>query len=194
MIAYLQGKLAYVSPTDVIIDCNGVGYRVNISLFTYGSLPKQENIKLHIYYHVKEDGHTLYGFTTEEEKNLFSHLISVSGVGPSTGRMILSYANPNELRAAIVNEDVALIKSIKGIGPKSAQRLILELKDKLVKDGVSPDLSGLSNNTERNEALQALLMLGFPKPGAEKAIDGVIKSSDGPLTVEELVKMSLKKL
>ncbi|MFT7299408.1 MAG: Holliday junction DNA helicase RuvA [Sphingobacteriales bacterium] len=194
MIAYLQGKLAYVSPTDVIIDCNGVGYRVNISLFTYGSLPKQENIKLHIYYHVKEDGHTLYGFTTEEEKNLFSHLISVSGVGPSTGRMILSYANPNELRAAIVNEDVALIKSIKGIGPKSAQRLILELKDKLVKDGVSPDLSGLSNNTERNEALQALLMLGFPKLGAEKAIDGVIKSSDGPLTVEELVKMSLKKL
>ena len=194
MIAYLQGKLAFVSPTDVIIDCNGVGYRVNISLFTYGSLPKQENIKLHIYYHVKEDGHTLYGFTTEEEKMLFSHLISVSGIGPSTGRMILSYANPNELRSAIVNEDVALIKSIKGIGPKSAQRLILELKDKLVKDGVSPDLSGTNNNTERNEALSALLMLGFPKPGAEKAIDGVIKSSDEPLSVEDLVKKSLKKL
>ena len=194
MIAYLQGKLAHISPTEVIIDCNGIGYQVHISLNTYGSLPKQENCKLHIYYHVKEDAHTLYGFTTLEEKVLFSHLISVSGIGPATGRMILSYANPGELREAIVNENVAMIKSIKGIGPKSAQRLIIELKDKLIKDGITPDLSVKSNNTERAEALSALQMLGFPKNAAEKAIDAVMKSADDTLSVEELVKRTLKKL
>ena len=167
---------------------------MHISLNTYGSLPKEENCKLHIYYHVKEDAHTLYGFTTLEEKQLFSHLISVSGVGPATGRMILSYANPAELRNAIVNEDVAMIKSVKGIGPKSAQRLIIELKDKLVKDGGVVEISEKSNNTERKEALSALLMLGFPKNSAEKAIDGVIKSSEESLSVEELVKRTLKKL
>ncbi|WP_439880393.1 Holliday junction branch migration protein RuvA [Pontibacter sp. MBLB2868] len=194
MIAYIDGKLAHKDPTYVIIDVNGIGYQIKISLSTYSSLPAGERCKLHTYLNIKEDAHTLYGFTTVAEKEAFLHLISISGVGPNTGLMILSSLSVEEVQQAIVREDVRTIQNVKGIGAKTAQRIILELKDKLKKevmlsDGVVP---AASHNTNRAEALSALVTLGFAKNVAEKTLDNIIKREGGSLSVEELIKFALK--
>jgi Holliday junction DNA helicase RuvA len=194
MYAYIDGKLVFKCPTYVVIDAGGVGYHINISLNTYGALNDLERCKLFTWLHVKEDGHTLYGFSDEGERRLFLHLISVSGIGPNTGRMILSSITPAEIQTAIVKGDVPLIQRIKGIGPKSAQRMILELQDKLKKEGPDSLISMPSNNTAREEALSALVMLGFNKNVAEKALEAAIKSEDESLSVERLIKIALKSL
>ena len=133
MITYLKGEITFKTPTYVVVEVAGVGYRVNISLFTYSEIDKLEKVKILTYLHIKEDSHTLYGFSQESERSLFKHLISVSGVGPSTAQICLSSLNPDEIRAAIVGEDVNAFKRVKGIGPKTAKRIILDLKDKILK-------------------------------------------------------------
>lgn len=194
MYAYIDGKLVFKCPTYVVIDTGGVGYHINISLNTYGALKDKERCKLFTWLHVKEDGHTLYGFFEEGERRLFLHLISVSGIGPNTGRMILSSITPAEIQIAIVKGDVPLIQRIKGIGPKSAQRMILELQDKLKKEGPDSLISMPPHNTAKEEALSALVMLGFTKTIAEKSLDTAIKSVDENLSVEQLIKIALKSL
>jgi Holliday junction DNA helicase RuvA len=194
MYAYIDGKLAFKCPTYVVIEAGGVGYHINISLHTFSQLADQERCRLYTWLHVKEDAHTLYGFADEGERRLFLHLISVSGIGPNTGRMILSSITPQEIQTAIVKGDVPLIQRIKGIGPKSAQRLILELQDKLKKEGYDSLMSVPQNNTVKDEALSALVMLGFAKNAAEKALDQAINTSNESLTVEALIKIALKSL
>ena len=194
MYAYIDGKLAFKCPTYVVIDAGGVGYHINISLNTYAALKDNEKSKLFTWLHVKEDGHTLYGFFEEGERRLFLHLISVSGIGPNTGRMILSSITPAEIQTAIVKGDVPLIQRIKGIGPKSAQRMILELQDKLKKEGPDSLISMPLNNTAKDEALSALVMLGFNKSAAEKSLDTAIKQGNENLSVETLIKIALKSL
>jgi len=194
MYAYIDGKLVFKSPTLVVIDASGIGYQIHISLNTYGKLNEGERCKLYTWLHVKEDAHTLYGFADEGERRLFLHLISVSGIGPSTCRMMLSSITPAEIQTAIVKGDVPLIQRIKGIGPKSAQRIILELQDKLKKEGSDSLISVPQYNTAREEALSALIMLGFAKNVAEKSLDQVIKSGDLNLSVEQLIKSALKTL
>jgi Holliday junction DNA helicase RuvA len=194
MYAYIDGKLAFKCPTYVVIDAGGIGFQINISLNTYGAIQDTERCKLYTWLHVKEDGHTLYGFYEEGERRLFLHLISVSGIGPNTGRMILSSITPAEIQTAIVKGDVPLIQRIKGIGPKSAQRMILELQDKLKKEGPDSLISMPSHNTAKEEALSALVMLGFTKSVAEKTLDTAIKAGSENLSVEQLIKIALKSL
>jgi Holliday junction DNA helicase RuvA len=194
MYAYINGKLVFKCPTYVVIDAGGIGYHINISLNTYAELEEKENCKLYTWLHVKEDAHTLYGFFEEGERRLFLHLISVSGIGPNTGRMILSSITPSEIQTAIVKGDVPLIQRIKGIGPKSAQRMILELQDKLKKEGPDSLISMPVHNTAKDEALSALVMLGFNKNIAEKVLDSAIKASVENLSVEALIKIALKSL
>ncbi|MBS1503121.1 MAG: Holliday junction branch migration protein RuvA [Bacteroidetes bacterium] len=194
MYAYIDGKLAFKSPSYVVIEAGGVGYHINISLSTYSKLPDAERCKLFTWLHVKEDAHTLYGFADEGERRLFLHLISVSGVGASTGLMILSAITPEEIQAAIISGNVPLIQRIKGIGPKTAQRLILELQDKLKKGGPDTLISVPKNNTVKDEALSALVMLGFARNAAEKVIDQELNKNGGNLTVEQLIKFALKNL
>lgn len=195
MIAYLKGKLAFKDPTHVLIDVQGVGYHVNISLNTYGEIKEKEDIFLHTYLHIKEDSHTLFGFMDTSEKKMFLNLLSISGVGPSTGLMIQSSLTSSELKEAIVQEDVRTIQGVKGIGAKTAQRIILELKDKLKKEGFIEESSGSSissHNTIRNEALSALVTLGINKTAAEKSINAILKNSGNTITLEELIKLALK--
>jgi holliday junction DNA helicase RuvA len=194
MIAYIDGKLAHKDPTYVIIDVNGIGYQIKISLSTYSSLPAGERCKLHTYLNIKEDAHTLYGFTTIAEKEAFLHLISISGVGPNTGLMILSSLSVEEVQQAILREDVRTIQNVKGIGAKTAQRIILELKDKIKKEAMLTDsmIPSVSHNTNRAEALSALVTLGFAKNVAEKTLDNIIKRESNNLSVEELIKFALK--
>ena len=194
MYAYIDGKLTFKCPAYVIIEAGGVGYHIHISLNTYSALKDQERCKLYICQIVKEDSHTLFGFADEGEKRLFLHLISVNGIGPNTARMMLSSISPVGIQEAIIKGDVDQIKRIKGIGPKSAQRLIIELQDKLKKDGPDTLISVPKNNTSKDEALSALVMLGFVKNVAEKVVDSAIKSSANPLTVEEIIKIALKTL
>ncbi|MDX5477374.1 Holliday junction branch migration protein RuvA [Fontibacter flavus] len=197
MIAYLKGKLVYKDPTFVIIDISGVGYHVKISLQTYSKIKDEEHIMLLTYLHIKEDAHTLYGFKEENEKRLFLHLISISGVGPNTGLMILSSLSSDELETAIAQEDFRTIQNVKGVGAKTAQRIVLELKDKIRKDvlldqgQVQTGFIGV-NNKIREEALQALITLGFPKATAEKNIAAVLKKTGSEISLEELIKASLK--
>lgn len=198
MIAYIKGKLNFLCPTYVVLETGGIGYHIHISLHTYSELVKQpphadQPVKLFTFFHVKEDAHTLYGFSEEGERRLFSHLISVSGIGPNTGRMILSSVSPAELEEAIIEGNVNLIKSVKGIGPKSAQRIILELQDKLKKEGRSSLIQAPASATAREEALSALVMLGFSRIAGEKALTAVLKDAvDAP--VELLIKKALKLL
>ena len=194
MYDYINGRLVFKCPTYVVIDAGGVGYHINISLNTYSSLSANENCKLFTWLHVKEDAHTLYGFADEGERRLFLHLISVSGIGANTGRMILSSITPAEIQQAIIKGDVPLIQRIKGIGPKSAQRMVLELQDKLKKEGPDSLISVPVNHTVKEEALSALVMLGFAKIAAEKVIDQIVKKDDENLTVEKLIKIALKNL
>lgn len=195
MIAYIDGKLAYKEPAYVIIDVNGVGYQIKTSLSTYTALPQSERCRLQTYLHIKEDAHTLYGFLTTAEKDLFLLLISISGVGPNTGLMILSSLSVEEVQQAILREDVRTIQHVKGIGAKTAQRIILELRDKIKKDTLAADavtVTSATHNTVRTEALSALVTLGFVKNVAEKTIDAIIKRENRNLSVEELIKFALK--
>ena len=195
MIAFLRGKLIQRDPTFVIVEVQGIGYQLHISLQTFSDIKEQENVMLHTHLSIREDAHVLFGFSSVAEKKLFQQLISVNGVGPSTAIIMLSYMNSNELKSAIVREDAASLQSIKGIGGKTAQRVIIELKDKLKKeswDESQPTISIGSNNTMRNEALSALLTLGLPKATAEKSVDTVLKKSGNTITLEDLVKQALK--
>lgn len=194
MIAFLKGKLVHKEPTFVIVEVNGVGYQVNISLNTFSEIKDREDIKLSTYLQVREDAHILYGFSNDAEKAMFQNLISVNGVGPSTAMVVLSYLPPAELKAAIVKEDAATLQAVKGIGGKTALRLILELKDKLRKESTeeTPGIPGGIRNTMRHEALSALVTLGINKALAEKSVDTVLKKSGNTISLEELVKQALK--
>lgn len=192
MIAYIAGKIAVNEPTHTVIDINGIGYQLNISLNTYSEIKLLNEVKLYAYLHVKEDSHTLYGFHSPEEKRMFLNLLSISGVGPSTALMIQSSLGASDLKRAIVAEDVRTIQSVKGVGGKTAQRIILELKDKIQKEGFYAEKVASSDNTVRNEALSALIVLGINKAAAEKSIDGILKKAGNNLTLEELIKQALK--
>jgi len=193
MIAYIQGKLVEKNPTDVVIDCNGIGYLLNISLHTYSQIPDKENIKLYTYLQVKEDSHTLFGFSAIAEKEIFKLLISVSGIGSSIARTMLSSLTPKQVREGIATSDVALIQSIKGIGAKTAQRVILDLKDKVLKIYDIDEVSIVQNNTSKDEALSALEVLGFAKKQAEKVVDRIM-STQSDANVETIIKLALKNL
>jgi Holliday junction DNA helicase RuvA len=196
MIAYLSGKLVFKDPTYVIIDVGGIGYHVKISLQTFSKIKDEEQIRLLTFLHIKEDAHTLYGFSEETEKRLFLLLISINGVGANTGLMILSSLSTEEVEHAILSGDVATIQGVKGIGAKTAQRIILELKDKIGKSGTGESSTPLGflkgSNKVREEALQALITLGFPKALAEKNITMVLKKTNGEISLEDLIKASLK--
>jgi Holliday junction DNA helicase RuvA len=194
MYDYIGGKLVFKSPSHVVIDAGGIGYHINISLNTYSRLGTDEHCRLYIWQHVKEDALTLYGFADDGERRLFMHLISISGIGPNTGRMMLSSITPAEIQAAIVSGNVSLIQRIKGIGPKSAQRIILELQDKLRKEGPDTLTVVPINKTAKDEALTALVMLGFAKNAAEKVLEQQLNNNSGDLTVEQLIKFALKTL
>ena len=194
MISFLKGRLAHKEPTFVIMEVNGVGYHVNISLQTFSEIKDHENILLFTHLAIREDAHILFGFSNQSEKKLFQQLISVNGIGPSTAIVMLSYMNSQELKMAIVQENVAALQAIKGIGGKTAQRVIIELKDKLKKESwedTQPIISG-PHNTLRKEALSALLTLGLSKAVAEKSVDTVLKKSGNTITLEDLVKQALK--
>jgi holliday junction DNA helicase RuvA len=194
MYAYINGKLVFKSAAFVVIDAGGVGYHINISLNTYSKLGNAENCKLFTWLHVKEDAHTLYGFIDEGERRLFLHLISISGIGPNTGRMMLSSITPEEIQSAIIEGNVSLIQRIKGIGPKSAQRVILELQDKLRKEGADTLSPVILNKSVKNEALSALVMLGFARNAAEKVIEQELNKNNADITIEQLIKAALKSL
>ena len=190
MISHINGRIVEKTPTYVVIDCNGVGYRLNISLQTYSAI-QTENCKLLTHLAVKEDSHTLYGFFTSDERDLFRQLISVSGVGPSTARMILSTYSAEEIVNYIITADVSSIQNVKGIGGKTAQRIIIDLKDKVGKGKETSDLLFTQDNTIKEEALSALLALGFTKKVAYKKMEQVMKNHAGEITVEDLVRRSL---
>ncbi|MBR2162918.1 MAG: Holliday junction branch migration protein RuvA [Bacteroidales bacterium] len=195
MIDYIKGSLAEITPTEMVLECYGIGYKILISLQTYEALNGKSETKVYIHHYLREDEELYYGFATKDERELFRLLIGVSGIGASTARMMLSSLTSDEIRNAILSEDINKIKSIKGIGLKSAQRLILELKDKVVKGGGS-DNSILFNTVASGaaeEALTALVMLGFTKANVNKAISAVLKESPGA-TLEEIIKLSLKRL
>lgn len=193
MIAHIQGRLVEKTPTDVVIDCAGVGYHINISLHTFSLLPDSESIKLYTYLQIKEDAHSLYGFVEKQERELFKLLLSVSGVGASTARTMLSSLAPVNIIQAIASNDVATIQGVKGIGAKTAQRVILDLKDKVLKIYDLDDVSMVSNNTNKDEALSALEVLGFARKSAEKVIEKIIREVPNA-SVEQLIKQALKSL
>ena len=193
MIAYIQGKLVEKTPTDVVIDCNGVGYHINISLHTYSLLPNSDFIKLFTYLQIKEDAHTLFGFVEKSEREIFKMLLSVSGIGASIARTMLSSLEPKQIIQALATADVGTIQSIKGIGSKTAQRAILDLKDKVLKLYDLDEVSMFQNNTNRDEALSALEVLGFVRKSSEKIVDKVI-SQNPEATVETIIKQALKNL
>lgn len=193
MIAYIQGRLVEKTPTEVVIDCNGVGYHINISLHTFSLIPDSENLKLYTFLQVKEDSHSLFGFVEKQERELFKLLLSVSGVGASTARTMLSSLAPSQIIQAIAANDVATIQSMKGIGAKTAQRIILDLKEKVLKVYNLDEVSVVESNTNKDEALSALEVLGFARKAAEKVIDKIIREAPNA-TVENLIKQALKNL
>jgi len=196
MIAYLNGKIADKDPTFVILDIGGIAYHIHISLITYTHIKAIDQCKLYTHLHVKEDAHTLYGFFEPSERKRFLQLISISGVGPSTALMILSSLSSEELHAAIVNSDVRTLSSVKGIGQKTAQRIILELKDKLSREELesgAPSISLTKGNTLKYEALSALTTLGINRAAAEKSINQLLKDNNGEVSLEELIKLALKR-
>ncbi len=195
MYAYIKGRFTHKTPTEVFLETHGVGYHLHISLNTYSEIESLEEGKLFTHFHVKEDAQTLYGFFTLAEKEMFQLLISVSGIGPNTARVILSGMKPLDVGKAIVREDVVTFNKVKGIGPKTAKRIILDLKDKVVKNVDEQMISvGPNHNTKRNEALSALIALGFPKGSIEKVLEKVISGSDSELNVEQIIKEVLKQL
>lgn len=193
MIAYVKGPIIVKTPTYIIVEAGGLGYHINISLHTYARIEPLEQVRLLTHLIIKEDSHTLYGFAEDSERTLFVQLLSVSGVGPSTAQLLLSSMNPDELKSAIVGENELAFKNVKGIGPKTAKRIILDLKDKIVKEGgeLSPVFSA-QNNTIRDEALSALVALGFNRIQVQKALNQILREQPGLSSVEELIKMALK--
>ena len=191
MINHIQGKLVEVNPAFVVIECNGVGYLLNISLTTYSNLRESDTCKLYSHIVIKEDSHTLYGFFKIEERKVFRLLISVSGVGASTGMMILSSLSSSEINQAISSEDINKLKSIKGIGLKSAQRIIIDLKDKIKEVEIIENNFNDNNNIKKNQALSALETLGFSAKQSNKILDNILNESPD-ISVEELIKLSLK--
>jgi len=195
MIGYVKGAITHKSPTFIYVECGGVGYHVNISLFTYSKIEKLEQVKLLTHLHVKEDGHTLFGFYEAEERSLFVHLLSVSGIGPNTARIVLSSMAPSDVRDAILTEDEIAFKQVKGIGAKTAKQIILDLKSKVVKmDGGGDVTRSMRDNTLDEEALSALLALGFSKNQVVKSISAVHKSDIKVDSLESLIKAALKRL
>lgn len=193
MITHLSGRLIEKNPTHVIIDCNGVGYFINISLHTFSAIPEGELLRLYTHLQVKEDSHTLYGFVDKMEREIFKLLISVSGIGASIARTMLSSLHPDQIKQAIASGDVSTIQSIKGIGAKTAQRVILDLKDKILKVFDIDLESAVSSNTSKEEALSALETLGFTRKQADKVCAGIINEKPDA-SVETIIKEALKKL
>lgn len=197
MIAYLKGDFVYKTPAVVHVDVNGVGYEVQISLNTFSSIEPLEKGLLHTYQHIREDAHVLYGFFEVAEKELFIQLISVSGVGAGTARMMLSSMRPEEIVRAIVNGNAKQLEAIKGIGKKSAERIILELRDKLGKQSLAAPVNNIlspANNSLESDALNALIALGISRPNAELAVKKVVTADPGIVKIEEIIKRSLKTL
>jgi len=193
MITHIEGKLVEKNPTDVVIDCNGVGYFINISLHTFSQIPDREHLRLYTYLQVREDSHSLYGFSSKTEREIFKLLISVSGIGANTARTMLSSLTPDQVKEGIASGDVALIQSVKGIGAKTAQRVIIDLKDKVLKVYGIDELSLIPNNTNKDEALSALDVLGFNKKQSEKVVDKILQTQPDAL-VEQIIKEALKNL
>lgn len=193
MISQISGRLIEKTPTDVVIDCNGVGYFINISLHTFSQLPQSENVKLYTHLIIRDDAHMLYGFAEIDERAVFRLLISVSGVGASTARTMLSSLTPEQIRDAIASNDLKTIQTVKGIGSKTSQRLVLDLKDKILKVYGLSQVSDGPSNTNKNEALSALETLGFAKKQAEKVCDAVVKENP-QASVESIIKQALKNL
>lgn len=193
MIAHIQGKLVEKTPTEVVIDCNGVGYQINISLHTFSLLPNSDHLKLYTFLQIKEDAHTLFGFAEKAERELFKLLLSVSGVGASTARTMLSSIAPQQIIQAIASGDVGMVQSIKGIGVKTAQRIILDLKEKVLKIYNLDEVSFSQGNTNKDEALSALEVLGFVRKSAEKVVDKIVKENVDA-SVETIIKLALKNL
>ena len=193
MITQIIGRLVEKTPTQVVIDCNGVGYAVNISLYTFSQINDGENIKLYTHLQVREDSHTLFGFNTTIERSVFLLLISVSGIGSSTARMMLSSLEPLQIQRAIISDDLNTIKSVKGIGLKTAQRVLIELKDKMLNLQVEGEIQNFGNNTIKDEALSALEVLGYTRKQSERILDSIIQSAPDS-SVEELIKEALNKL
>ena len=193
MITHLKGKLVEKSPTNVVVEVDGIGYWVNISLTTFSQIPDNENIKLYTHLQVKEDSHSLYGFYSKKEREIFRLLISVSGVGTSTARTMLSSLDPQQVVEAISSNNVSIVQSVKGIGSKTAQRLIIELRDKILKIYDLDETYVNSNNTTREEALSALEVLGINKKSSERLVDNIIKENQD-ISVEEIIKETLKNI
>jgi len=193
MITHISGKLVEKSPTNVVVDCNGIGYFIHISLHTFSQLTNEEHVKLLTHFQVKEDAHQLYGFATSAEREIFRLLISVSGIGTNTARTMLSSLTPKQVREGIATEDVALIQSVKGIGLKTAQRVIIDLKDKVLKIYDIDETVALSNNTNKDEALSALEVLGFAKKQSDRVVAKIIAQKPDA-TVEIIIKEALKNL
>lgn len=192
MYAFIEGKISEINPASVVIDCHGVGYELSISVNTYSLIKDKEVCRLLAHLAVREDAMILYGFATERERILFRHLITVSGVGSGTARLILSSLTPEDLSAAIASGDAALLQRVKGIGGKTAQRIIIDLKDKIGKEPGVKEFLGSAHNTGKQEALSALTLLGFNKSLAEKTIDKILKEEGSSLSVEQLIKSALK--
>ena len=193
MITQIKGKLIEKNPTQVVVDCNGIGYEINISLHTFSSISADENIQLYTHLQVREDAHILYGFFTVQERAVFRLLISVSGIGTSTARTMLSSLSPAQIQLAIGSEDVPTIQGVKGIGLKTAQRVIIELKDKIRSIQGSEEISFHKNNTIKEETLSALEVLGYSRKASEKVVDKLIQSNP-EITVEDSIKGALNKL
>lgn len=195
MIAYIKGEITYKSPTYILVETGGIGYHINISLNTYAQIEKLEKVQILTHLQVKEDSHTLYGFAEEAERSMFILLISVSGIGTNTARVLLSSLKVEEVRMAIVSENVAVFNKVKGIGPKTAKRIILDLKDKVIKEsGDTPMSISLVNNTIREEALSALVALQFPKIKVQKVLNKILQQQPNVSNVEEMIKLALKNL
>ena len=193
MITQLRGRLVEKSPTSVVIDCQGVGYLVNISLFTYGQLTDDENIQLYTHLQVREDAHTLYGFSTDLERQLFRLLIGISGISANTARTMLSSLSPSEIGQAIQSDQVNVIQSVKGIGAKTAQRVVIELRDKVQAVIADAGIPAVSSNTNREEALSALVVLGYQTKSCVKILDELL-AMDAEMSVERLIRNALNKL
>ncbi len=195
MFAYISGKLIHKEPTHLIIDVHGIGYEIKCPLSVFDQVVVENTVKIYTFLHIKEDGHTLYGFMNEQDKKLFLMLIEVSGIGPNTGLALLSYLSSTDLRQAIASENINTIKSVKGIGIKTAQRLVLELKDKVKKEGYTAEPGAMSGNISipmKEEAILALVTLGFTRMAAEKSIIAVVKKYGQGLPLEDVIKFALK--
>ena len=193
MIDYIKGTIITITPTFLIIETTDLGYFINISLTTFSKLEGRNEYKILVHEVIREDSHQLFGFADKEERDIFRLLISVSGVGANTARMMLSSLNPAEIEKAIIGSDVNVLKSVKGIGLKTAQRIIVDLKDKLGKQAGTGEIFAFSDNTKREEALSALVMLGFAKSAVSKVIDKIVREEKN-LTVEDIIKRALKNL